>query len=62
MENNNMIDIMIIFQVINIAMLFIERKYIIRNWNKIRKRALYGRILFAFLPAFIIISLTHNPL
>lgn len=62
MSNQFIIDLMIIFQVINGWMLFIERRNIRSVWkeNKIKKKL--SLIFIFFLPLLVILSLINKPL
>ena len=62
MGNQFIKDLMIIFQVINGWMLFIERRNIRSVWkeNKIKKKL--SLIFIFFLPLLVILSLINKPL
>jgi len=62
MNNQNVIDLMIIFQVIGFFTLYFERHNLRKSWNKIPKKKLFGRIFMFFLPILTIISLLYRPL
>ena len=62
MNNQNIIDIMCLFQVVSFLMVFMERKNIKNEWKEIDYSKKIGRVFFVFLPALVIISLIVNPL
>jgi len=62
MNNQNAIDIMIIFQIVGFFAIYFERYNIRKSWGKIPKKKLFGRIFMFFLPTLTIISLLYRPL
>ena len=62
MNDKEIIDMMIVFQIIGIVTLYLERDYIKQNWDKIPRRAMMARLTISFLPILVILSLLARPL
>jgi len=62
MQNNNLIDLMVFFQLMSFGIVYLEMNNISKDWKKLPLKTKIGRIFMLNLPILVIISLLINPI
>jgi hypothetical protein len=63
MENNELIDLFIFFQILSFLMIYLEKDYIFSDeWKKLSVKTKIGRVFMIHLPILVVISLFINPI
>lgn len=61
MSNQTLIDLMILFQMINFLMIYLEKEKIQANLKGLTIDKKIGRTFLVFLPILVILSLLYRP-